>query len=83
MDLNKLERLKTIKYIVKKCCINCINANHFNREGFSTCKVHQYVHIKHTDKVRQLSIYVSGCCSCHTFKNLETLHDYAEFLEED
>lgn len=82
MDANKLARLKAIRYKIKDCCFNCVNANHFNREGFSTCKMHHYTHEKHTDSVRQLSIYATGSCPYHRFKNIETIHDFAEFLEE-
>lgn len=60
MDTNKLQKLREIKFILRKTCLLCIN---FNKgiDLWGTCKIHTYFHLKHKEE-RQLSVHALGDC---------------------
>lgn len=63
MDLNKLAELRRIGYKIPKTCRFCKHSRFAIASEWGTCDVHTYEHLKHTDAVRQLSIYKDGACS--------------------
>lgn len=83
MDKNKLEKLRDVGYVVKKCCGTCIHQNFGIASNWGTCAIHQYDHAKHTQTKRQLSIYIYGCCPDHEAEPFSVLNGehYSEFNE--
>jgi hypothetical protein len=63
MDINKLEKLLDIKYEVNRVCGLCIYAKLNPNTDWGTCAYHGYIHSKHNDGDRQLSINRYGSCS--------------------
>ena len=93
MDENKRKVLNEIGYRVGSCCGLCQHARPFNREGFSTCTIHGYSHLKHSPKrgegigeiqkeSRELSITQYGLCPDFSAaaEVPVKLHGYVEFL---
>lgn len=86
MDENKLDKLRKIKYSVKKCCGNCENGV-FPSNEWGTCKVNLYSHKKHTGgaegSLRNMSIIKFGYCSGHKFSDdfIASAMHYDEFVE--
>lgn len=70
MDANKLQKLKDLDYSVRRACGNCKYYNlAAGSSRFSTCQLHTYDHLKHTDTTRQLSVNLYGHCSSHEWNN--------------
>jgi len=88
MDKNKLEKLRELKYSIRKCCGLCENSK-FNfldcGNAWGICMIHRYEHLKHTEVVRELSINQFGHCDDfkwnNSIKNIG-LKDWIEFLEK-
>ena len=78
MDVNKYRKLQEIGYKIHRCCGSCINANHFN-DDWSTCKIHFYSHQKHSESLRELSIFKYGTCS--QYSPIKELEMWEKFLE--
>lgn len=85
MDANKLEKLKQIKYQVRKVCGLCIFAEFPQADGWGTCDLYKYAHQKHADSVRQLSITQFGGCPSFEANDekLVTLHGFLPLMEGD
>lgn len=82
MDENKRKVLDEIGYRIGPCCGLCEHSRAFNREGFSTCAVNTYVHLKHQER-RELSVTQYGRCPKFS-PMLEVsvkLHGFNEFVE--
>jgi len=79
MDQNKLKKLHDIGYKINGCCGICAHANSFN-DDWTTCKVHTYNHLKHTDEVRQLSVFIFGSCPQFELHPDVDLEKWNEFL---
>lgn len=62
MDENKLSKLKEIKYTLAPCCGVCAYSRFEENRDFGTCTKYQYEHKKHTEKMRDLSIFKYGKC---------------------
>jgi len=64
MDANKLQKLKNIGYKLRPVCATCRFFRIVTMDSkFSTCKKHVYVHQKHKEKARELSVHSYGWCS--------------------
>lgn len=61
MDANKLKVLQDIGYEVQKVCGLCRHAQ-LSPDGWGTCAIQSYQHLKHTGDPRQLSITRYGGC---------------------
>lgn len=59
MDANKLKVLQDIDYTVQKSCMLCV---HFVGYTWGTCDRHEYEHLKHTERLRELTVHASGIC---------------------
>jgi hypothetical protein len=83
MDNNKLDKLRDIRYTVRKCCGTCNNACFEFRAEWGTCKIHEYIHKKHTGKPRHLSIHMYGSCGSYDMNNVfeAVTEHYKEFYE--
>ena len=83
MDENKLKVLKEINYQIRRTCGNCRYSNGFSN-GFSTCKIYRYNHLKHSKETRELSINENGYCSEHEWYHDTDwkLQKFVEFKEK-
>ena len=83
MDENKLEVLKEINYEIHSICGLC-KFGVFLKDNWGTCTDTEYVHLKHTEESRELSIHKFGSCGSK-FEFDETkkdvFHKYEEFLK--
>lgn len=88
MDQNKLKKLKEVNYSIRKCCGICEHAllNFFDHgDVWGDCKLHKYEHLKHTDKLRKLSINQFGCCDDFEWNEYIKdggLNNWTEFIEK-
>lgn len=93
MDKNKLTKLREINYTVRRCCSNCMYGSFSKMSAsagsrpigiFGTCSLHKYLHLKHTESIRDLSINVNGYCKKHEFipDFLFYINHYKEFVEK-
>jgi len=88
MDNNKLKKLRELKYSIRRCCGLCAHAKfNFLDHGdvWGICMIHQYEHLKHTDRIRQLSINQFGYCDSFKWnKHIKNngLNNWTEFLED-
>ena len=80
MDDNKLKALQKIKYRIQGTCGTCTSGK-FGNDEWGTCSLYTYEHRKHTGEPRQLSIYRSGSCNDHEFRNDLQLGGFKEFVE--
>ena len=84
---NKLKELQDINYVIRKCCGLCSHGKfNFLRSGnsYGTCEIHEYKHLKHTGKKRQLSINRDGYCDKFEWDEIimdDRLGRWMEFLE--
>lgn len=83
MDKNKLKKLQNISYVVCKTCEICLYGNFKNASSmFGECQLCTYLHLKHTNRRRNLSITRSG--HCHNFVlsdgKAAILDDYINFI---
>lgn len=82
MDKNKLDKLREIEYVILRCCGICEHGQWNQERGLTgpwgTCKVHQYVHIKHGG-TRQLSIHQFGTCDDWTQPSDHSIGAWEEF----
>ncbi|MFA5154795.1 MAG: hypothetical protein WC554_19775 [Clostridia bacterium] len=82
MDENKLKLLKEVDYKVVECCGICIYSKFEAERDFGVCLKHSYLHKKHTEQIRNLSIYRYGKCNHFPHINLgyeaEKFFDYLE-----
>jgi len=62
MDQNKFEKLEKVGYRIGPCCGLCEHGTFEPTHMWGTCAVHTYMHKKHTDSKRQLSIHRFGRC---------------------
>lgn len=62
MDKNKLKVLRELPYTIHLCCGIC-KYGQFPQNNWGTCSKLTYEHEKHTNSVRQLSIFKYGTCS--------------------
>lgn len=63
MDINKAEKLRSIGYTIAPICFDCKHSQFNFKSPWGVCKIQTYQHLKHTDTVRQLSIYIGGHCA--------------------
>lgn len=84
MDENKRLKLVEIGYEIKPVCMTCSYGRFDNAfEIFGTCRKHSYVHLKHSQSTRELSVFKAGSCSDHD-PNPGTgaaLHGFKEFVK--
>ena len=78
MDKNKYLKLQEIHYKIYRCCGSCMHANYFN-DDWSTCKIHVYNHQKHSESLREMSIFKYGSCS--QYVPIRDLGMWEDFLE--
>ena len=83
MDENKLKVLQELPYVIKRTCGTCkfCRPTH-SPYGFTTCMKHSYSHLKHSQKLRELSVNVSGCCGDHKWKEDINLGSFSSFKEK-
>ena len=63
MDENKLKVLKTIEYKAQPCCALCEYGIFKLNQDFGICVKHFYMHRKHTEEQRWLSVNKNGICN--------------------
>ena len=84
MDKNKLQVLRDISYQIKSTCGTC-TFGRFDGKSISwgTCDKYEYEHLKHTNSVRELSIYIHGYCGEYVDSGheLSILSHFTEFLQ--
>lgn len=82
MDANKLKVLQSLPYKIQKCCGLCSHGQ-LSANGWGTCKVNDYEHLKHSDSNRKMSIMEYGYCPKFELKkNLQfVLCGFEEFLD--
>ena len=82
MDGNKLEKLKSINYKIKKTCGTCRHSK-FSGKDFGECLKFTYQHKKHTESLRGLSINLYGWCENYEARDDRNarLHGFLELLE--
>lgn len=87
MDDNKLNKLRKVKYNIKKCCGICFHGKFKDNSNWGTCGTHTYDHKKHgggeKGKRRDLSINRYGCCDDFDLQDMVMyeLDHYKEFYE--
>ncbi|MBV9125668.1 MAG: hypothetical protein JO112_20145 [Planctomycetes bacterium] len=83
MDANKAQRLRDIGYEIGPTCGTCKHGLFAAEDDFGTCRVNEYVHLKHTGSPRKLSIFQHG--RCPKFERAswveEQVHGFKEFLK--
>ena len=62
MDANKLERLKEVGYAVQPSCGLCHHGDFAPGQDFGVCNLWYYMHLKHSESKRKLSINRHGAC---------------------
>jgi hypothetical protein len=64
MDANKLKKLREVGMQIRPCCLLCKYGRSVGSksDGWGTCTLHQYEHLKHGDNPRQLSINAVFVC---------------------
>jgi len=85
MDENKLQVLKDCNYIIMFCCAICKHGVFKNpHSDFGTCAIKTYDHKKHTEPVRQLSVYRYGRCEDCDFEldqnKYQNLGEWKQFV---
>lgn len=82
MDANKRQVLQDVGYRIQECCGTCLHGQFPPGLNFGVCLYHKYEHLKHSDKVRQLSVYQYGHCPFWEFndRRLAELGGFQEFL---
>lgn len=84
MDANKRLKLIDIGYEVKPVCMTCVNGRFDNEfEVFGTCRKHDYVHLKHSQSRRELSVFRAGSCPDHEMNpgTEAAMHNFKEFVK--
>lgn len=83
MDANKLQKLKDIKYSIRKTCGNCKFGCFKASCDWGTCSIYTYFHLKH-EKEKSLSINISGFCRGHEYhKDCKRAYEhFKEFKEK-
>lgn len=84
MDDNKAKKLEEIGYKVRQTCGLCVHGGFPSPESdWGTCGLHDYSHLKHSDKLRQLSICKSGSCPNFIIDpdRKALLHGFVEFID--
>lgn len=61
-DPNKLAKLASIGYVLQRCCGTCLYGSFPDRLDWGSCRMHGYVHAKHSAEVKPLSIHRAGRC---------------------
>ena len=79
MDTNKLKKLESLNYKIYKCCGLCKHANLF-KDDWSTCTIHSYDHLKHSESTRQLSIFKYGACD-HFVAKIDFDPTWSQFIK--
>jgi hypothetical protein len=79
MDQDKLRVLKEIHYEIKEVCGNCVHSK-LSADGWGTCTLQRYVHQKHSESERELSINRAGYCDQHLWRSRELLGAYDQFV---
>lgn len=84
MDANKRLKLVDIGYEIRPTCMTCSSGRFENAfELFGTCRMHEYVHLKHSQSKRELSVFRAG--SCRDFEpnpgTDSALHGFKEFVK--
>jgi hypothetical protein len=81
VDENKLLMLRGMAYRIERVCGLCKNG-WFPKDGWGTCEVHTYEHLKHTQGRRQLSIHRFGSCGAFDLdpKRASLLGSFKQFL---
>lgn len=85
MDANKLRKIQAINYRILPTCELCINSRFPNTlASFGTCKLELYEHRKHTEAMRDLSIFRGGTCDKHDWNEhaLGRLGTWAQFRQQ-
>lgn len=62
MDEAKRQVLHTVGYRIGPSCGQCVHFNAPGRHEWGTCRLHLYLHGKHTDREREVSVHTSGFC---------------------
>jgi hypothetical protein len=84
VDENKRLKLVDIGYEIRPSCLTCVHGRFENpNEVFGTCKKHEYRHMKHSEKRRELSVFKAGSCIDHELSpDVEALiHGFKEFIK--
>lgn len=82
MDKNKLNVLREIGYRVHTTCGLCTHAD-ISSDGWGTCGLHHYDHLKHVGQPRSLSINQFGSCpKWERSWKVDTMKHFEEFFEE-
>lgn len=84
MDENKRLVLQQIDYNIQKSCGMCIHSSFVGSGNFGDCRVNKYEHLKHTDRVRNLSIHRYGSCPKFEWKTVDQFatKTWKEFINE-
>lgn len=82
MDANKRKTLIAVGYEIGAVCGRCIHADIQPKSDWGTCKIMTYRHKKHTEEIRQLSIYRYGSCNYFIPPQKENLDGFSEFIKE-
>jgi len=80
MDENKRAVLKKLQYKIQPCCFLCSHASLTGIWG--TCSKHAYMHLKHSEALRELSISQVGHCDGfeESSQKILALGKFAEFF---
>ena len=84
VDANKRAKLSEVGYVVRRCCGNC-EYSWLPSHVWGWCRENTYVHLKHNQADRMMSIHACGYCPKHklSLHDVDMLQGFAEFVEED
>lgn len=83
MDENKRLKLIEIGYEIKPSCGMCVHSDIRDDDDFGDCNEHSYVHRKHSQGQKPLSILRYGSCPQYqpvlSYENY--IHGFKEFVK--
>lgn len=80
MDENKRNVLHELGYVIRPTCGLCVRSRIDRGSDWGTCTLHKYVHLKHSNSVRQLSVNRYGTCPNFELDVAIDLGGFVEFV---
>ncbi len=81
MDANKVAKMKEVGYSIRPTCSICVHSIFRPGTSWGVCDRFKYVHGKHSDATRFMSIYRSGICKDFSLDPLAEM-DVGDYMKE-